>query len=69
MINRRSKERRKHIYITQFPLRTLKGNVIVSERHRLPTRRLNDINVEETQLQRVHSTAAMGWLWGIDQSR
>ena len=65
MINRRSKERRKHIYITQFPVRTRQGNVIVCERRRL----LNDINVEETQLQRVHSTAAMGWLWGIDQSR
>ena len=69
MINRRSKERRKHIYITQFPMRTRQGNVIVCEHRRLPTRRLNDIKVEELSYSEFIAQLRWGGFGGIDQSR
>ena len=47
MKNRRIKEHRIFTAITQFPLLTQQGNSIISDRRRLPTRRINDIKVEE----------------------
>ena len=47
MVEKRKKHRRHDIPITQFPLFTLSGDVIASERRKLPTKRLNDIEVKE----------------------
>ena len=47
MVEKREKHRRHYRTVTQFPLRTLRGDLITSERRMLPTRRLNDIEVKE----------------------
>ena len=47
MVEKREKHRRHYKLITQFPLLTPKGDLVVSERRSLPTRRLNDIEVKE----------------------
>jgi len=47
MIVRQERHRRRLIPVTRFPLRTQTGDLIVSERRMLPTRRLNDIEVRE----------------------
>jgi hypothetical protein len=47
MVEKRTKRRRQFIAITRFPLSTQVGDPIVSERRRLPSRRLNDIDVKE----------------------
>ena len=47
MVEKRTKRRRQFIPITRFPLSTQAGELIGSERRRLPTRRLNDIEVKE----------------------
>jgi len=47
MVEKRTEGRRRFIPITQFPVSTRMGELIVSERWRLPTRRLNDIEVKE----------------------
>jgi hypothetical protein len=47
MIERRKKHRRHYKNTTRFPLQTYTGDVVTSERRRLPTRRVNDIQVEE----------------------
>ena len=44
---RRINQRRKFIPTAQFPLRTLSGVLIFSERRTLPVRRSNDIEVKE----------------------
>jgi hypothetical protein len=48
MVEKRTKRRRQFITITRFPLSTQVGVLIVSERRRLPTRRLNDIEVKKS---------------------
>ncbi len=50
MVEKREKHRRLLIPTTQFPFCTMRGEFIVSERRRLPTRRLNDIEVKEISL-------------------
>ena len=47
MVERREMRRRRYIPYTRFPLRNYKGDLIKSERRRIPTRRLNDIAVKE----------------------
>jgi hypothetical protein len=47
MVEKRNTRRRQYIPVTRFPLHTLIGDLIASERRRLPTRRVNDIQVEE----------------------
>ena len=47
MVEKREKHRRLFTPTTQFPFCNMKGEIIESERRRLPTRRLNDIEVKE----------------------
>jgi len=47
MVERREKHRRLVIPTAQFPFCNMRGEFIVSERRRIPTRRLNDIAVKE----------------------
>jgi hypothetical protein len=47
MVEKRKQRRRHDKTTTRFPLYTTKGDLVASERRRLPTRRLNDIHVEE----------------------
>jgi len=47
MVEKRRIHRREFIPFSRFPLYTLRGELVKSERRRLPTRRLNDIQVEE----------------------
>ena len=47
MVEKRKIQRRQYIPISRFPLHTRMGELVTSERRRLPTRRLNDIQVEE----------------------
>ena len=51
MVEKREKHRRHYEPVTEFPLHTRRGDLIPSERRRLPTRRLNDIEVEEITIQ------------------
>jgi hypothetical protein len=50
MVERRENHRRQYMPVTWFPLRTPMGDLITSERRRLPTRRLNDIDVKEISI-------------------
>jgi hypothetical protein len=50
MVEKREKHRRRLIAVTRFPLHTARGGLITSERRRLPTRRLNDIQVKEISI-------------------
>jgi hypothetical protein len=50
MVEKREKHRRRFIPVTWFPLTTRRGDLITSERRRLPTRRVNDIQVKEIGL-------------------
>jgi hypothetical protein len=47
MVEKRNKHRRQFIPVTRFPLNTQMGGLVVFERRRLPTRRVNDIEVKE----------------------
>ena len=47
MQDRRITQRRTCASATRFPLHSGKGDLIVSERRLLPTRRVNDIEVKE----------------------
>ena len=47
MDEKRNTRRRQYIPTTRFPLHTQRGDLIASERRRLPTRRVNDIEVKE----------------------
>jgi hypothetical protein len=47
MVEKREKHRRHYKPITRFPLNTQRGDLIASERRRIPTRRVNDIEVKE----------------------
>jgi hypothetical protein len=47
MVEKREKHRRRFIPATRSPLHTPGGDLITSERRMLPTRRVNDIEVEE----------------------
>jgi hypothetical protein len=47
MVEKRENHRRLLIPTTQFPFCNMRGGLITSERRRLPTRRLNDIEVKE----------------------
>jgi hypothetical protein len=47
MAEKRKSHRRQFIPITRFPLHTWDGKVIAENRRKLPTRRVNDIQVEE----------------------
>jgi len=47
MVEKREKHRRRFIPVTRFPLHTPRGDLITSERRRIPTRRVNDIEVKE----------------------
>jgi hypothetical protein len=46
MIEKREQHRRLLTPTAQFPFCTMRGELIESERRRLPTRRVNDIEVE-----------------------
>ena len=50
MVEKRKMHRRQFIPFSQFPLHTRRGELVTSERRRLPTRRLNDIEVKEISL-------------------
>ena len=50
MVEKREKHRRHYNPITQFPLNSQRNGLVLSERRRLPTRRLNDIQVKEISL-------------------
>jgi hypothetical protein len=50
MDEKRNTSRRQYVPITRFPLHTHRGDLIASERRRLPTRRVNDIQVKEISL-------------------
>jgi hypothetical protein len=50
MIEKRKIHRRQFIPFSRFPLYTWRGEMVNSERRRLPTRRLNDIEVEELSI-------------------
>jgi hypothetical protein len=47
MAERRKSHRRQFMPITRFPLHTWDGKVIAEDRRKLPTRRVNDIQVEQ----------------------
>ena len=47
MIEKREQHRRLLTHTAQFPFCTMRGEFIESERRRLPTRRVNDIEVNE----------------------
>jgi len=47
MVEKRENQRRLLTPTTQFPFCNMSGELITSERRRLPTRRLNDIEVKE----------------------
>jgi hypothetical protein len=51
MVEKREKHRRHYKPITQFPLNTQRGDLVLDERRRLPTRRVNDIQVRELSCQ------------------
>ena len=67
MENRISKQLRNFSLATRFPVRTHNGNVIVSDRRRLATRRLNDIKVEELGYSEFIAQLRWGHLRRIDQ--
>ena len=58
MEEKRVTQRRKYTPTPPFPLHTGEGDVITSDRRFLPTRRVNDIQVEEISyrdfLSRLH---------------
>jgi len=47
MVEKREKHRRHYKPITQFPLNSERDGLVLCERRRIPTRRLNDIYVKE----------------------
>ena len=57
MVDKREKQRRRFIPVTQFPLRTTRGSLIASERRTLLVRRVNDIEVKEISIDEFVSAA------------
>ena len=51
MIEKREQHRRLLTPTVEFPFCTMRGEFIESERRRLPTRRVNDIEVEEITIE------------------
>jgi hypothetical protein len=51
MAEKRNKHRRQYIPVAQFPLKTSSGRLVLAERRKLPTRRVNDIEVKELSCQ------------------
>ena len=51
MVEKREKHRRHYKPVTRFPLNSERDGLVLSERRRLPTRRLNDIEVKELSCQ------------------
>jgi len=51
MTEKRTGHRREYKSVTRFPLNSQRDGLILSERRRLPTRRLNDIEVKELSYQ------------------
>ena len=47
MVEKRGKHRRHYKPITLFPLNSKRDGLVLTERRRIPTRRLNDIEVKE----------------------
>jgi hypothetical protein len=47
MVEKRDMRRRRYLPHTRFPLHNYKCDLIKSERRRIPTRRLNDIEVKD----------------------
>jgi hypothetical protein len=47
MVEKRENHRRLFTPTTQFPFCNMRGEIIAFERRKLPTRRLNDIEVKE----------------------
>ena len=68
MKDRRTRQRRNFTLATRFPVRTQSGKVIVSDRRRLATRRLNDIKVEELGYSEFIAALRWGRLRRMDQS-
>ena len=58
MIEKRKDHRRLHQEHTDFPLFDCRSEVIESERRRRPTRRVNDITVEEIDCSEFISAIA-----------
>ena len=54
MLERRKIHRRHYEQFTTFPLYSRKGDLVISERRKLPTRRVNDIYVEELACDDIH---------------
>ncbi len=53
MVEKRRLHRRQFVPFSRFPLHTGRGEEVTAERRRLPTRRLNDIQVEELDCQEL----------------
>jgi hypothetical protein len=53
MVEKREMRRRRYIPYTRFPLHNYKGELIRFERRRIPTRRLNDIQVRELSYEEL----------------
>jgi len=51
MTGKRTKHRRKYKPVTLFPQHSQRDGLVLSERRRLPTRRVNDIEVKELSYQ------------------
>ena len=51
MIEKRTGHRREYKPVTRFPLNSRGDGLVLSERRKLPTRRVNDIQVKELSCQ------------------
>ncbi len=51
MLEKRCNHRRQYIPTSRFPLNIPSGEIVLSERRMLPTRRVNDIEVKELSCQ------------------
>ena len=51
MVEKRNKFRRRYVPTARFPQHTKNGEFVLSERRTLPTRRIDDIEVEKLSCQ------------------
>jgi hypothetical protein len=51
MTEKRTRHRREYKTVTRFPLNSERDGLVLSERGRIPTRRVNDIQVKELSYQ------------------
>jgi len=62
MTEKRTKHRRQYNPVTLFPLNSQTDGLVLSERRRLPTRRVNDIEVKELSYQDFISKTGAGYI-------